>query len=249
MGRKSKLYKAGVTVLTFNLLLQIAAVASPGWLIVVKGNTESFHSIFYVVTCDTLDGATCKGLSLYEKHEANHELLGTRHVDFKNEDNLKHERTMQQVLLLSAIACTLGAVFLHVCRRDHDKRHAHIISTTIALCGLSAGISVTVASLFIVQNADISSSLKSDARFTHRYVGFPYSLTMMLTSVLVHLASMIILANQLNDPKEKKEKEKRTTDIAYIDFENDKGAPSPPGVTKVTTKDTKETDGYESYRL
>lgn len=57
---KTCLCRASAGILLVAVLVQIAAIASPGWVIFIEGNTDTYQSVFYTVKCATLVKEICK---------------------------------------------------------------------------------------------------------------------------------------------------------------------------------------------
>ena len=69
MGKKCCCRLSG-GILLVSTLLQIAAIAAPGWTVLIKGNTDTYQSIFYTMKCSTLLKEECKARTHSDVHHA-----------------------------------------------------------------------------------------------------------------------------------------------------------------------------------
>jgi len=69
MGKDSALCKISVLLLGTVALAQIAAIAAPGWMIIIQGNDETHFSVFYKMKCETLVENRCQIRSMKDLFE------------------------------------------------------------------------------------------------------------------------------------------------------------------------------------
>lgn len=95
---KTCLCRASAAILLVASLVQLAAIASPGWTIFIEGNTETYHSVFYIMKCSTQGEYSCEFTTQAELYEEKKAVLD-RH-DATNNKFVRHVKDGKIALLL-----------------------------------------------------------------------------------------------------------------------------------------------------
>ncbi|XP_052819385.1 uncharacterized protein LOC128245293 [Mya arenaria] len=233
MGRSWKLCRFSVAVLVVVVLAQLAAVAAPGWLIAVEGNHETHIGLFYKVRCETLNENRCQTISFrdeYFRDTRRKAELGRKTIAAL--DYNYNVAVWRQVLLTSAVGCSLVALLVQLGRRVVDKRHVRIIILSIALTALSAGLMLSVTSSYIVDCMYQMELLSFDTPRDHTYLAFPYSIALALGSVLLQFIGILVLGAHIFEPKVTIVKKPRRMSISTVEpgYTEKKMQPPPPAV-------------------
>ncbi|XP_052819438.1 uncharacterized protein LOC128245345 [Mya arenaria] len=233
MGRSWKLCRFSVAVLVVVVLAQLAAVAAPGWLIAVEGNHETHIGLFYKVRCETLNENRCQTISFrdeYVRDTRRKAELGRKTIAAL--DYNYNVAVWRQVLLTSAVGCSLVALLVQLGRRVVDKRHVRIIILSIALIALSAGLMLSVTSSYIVDCMYQMELLSFDTPRDHTYLAFPYSIALALGSVLLQFIGILVLGAHIFEPKVTIVKKTRRMSISTVEpgYTEKKPQPPPPAV-------------------
>lgn len=81
MGKKC-LCRASAAILLVASLVQLGAIVSPGWTIFIEGNTETYHSVFYIMKCTTQGEFNCEFTTQAELYEEKRAVLDATNNKF-----------------------------------------------------------------------------------------------------------------------------------------------------------------------
>ncbi|XP_045212739.2 uncharacterized protein LOC123563783 [Mercenaria mercenaria] len=202
------LRKLTTTLSVIACLLQIASVASPGWIIYIKGNIEEHHGLFYKRTCKTIvDDTKCKVESFHELHHDLRDRLVNAKVSrekIASVDFAYNSLICKQVLTMVAVCLGLGMAVSQVVQSiKKHKGFQRLIFLSAATAATSAGMVIVVACNDIVTIYYQIELQSFDDDRDHTYVGFPFCLGMLLGSAFLHFWSLVAIFPQLHTPRVK----------------------------------------------
>ncbi|XP_060602857.1 uncharacterized protein LOC132755934 isoform X4 [Ruditapes philippinarum] len=229
------LSKLTTTLGVLACLLQIASIASPGWIIYIKGNIEEHQSLFYRRTCKTLlDESKCKVESFNDFYTNKRVRLLNAKVARETLASFDYDYNSlicQQVLMMVAVCLsTVMAISQIIQRINKDKAYQRLIFLSAATAATSAGIVIAVVSNKIVYIYYQIELYNMDDHRNHTYVGFPFCLGMLVGSVLLHFFCLAAIAPQLRTTKVKV----RVRKTMEMDDSNGIDATYVPPMTKVS---------------